>query len=464
MTARPSGYLATYAAVALVVASLLGSAAARDVVVSPAGTPEGDGTAAKPLDIVSAFSVAGPAKPGDTLRLVAGTYEGAGQEKISTSRVPFLLAVSGEKDRPIRVMPTSAFARVHMNGCVEITASHVTLIDLEIGDTDWSPDAMALRARPTVSLKKCADVSLVNCNIFGGQGGGIEAATDVVDLTIYGCLIHDFGVLGSSTIPMAMEDVTIVVSGAGEGVTLANTEGTKVLTHNLLYRGCGGNLQVSRETVGYDFIENVSFASKGRKTNENMDSFPICSNYQRGPAIPMDRIRMIGNVAYQPVDISDWRSNMRLISYRPDALNEHAVAKENLLFGAANGLSLTRWKRLELTGNTVWATQSYIRMNPGRQPTPDELKGWRVDGNTYIANGNADGFQHGRGGDVTFAGWRKLGFDVNGRLLPGRDGRPAGTLVRVFPNKHQKRQGCPQNQKGGETDPRRLKVCFALGK
>jgi len=402
--------------------------AAREIAVSPTGTPEGDGR--------TALSAQSPAKAGDTLLLSAGTYEGK-KRPDAKSRVPFGVAVRGERDRPVRIRP-AAGANVHLNGCVSITGSYVEFTGLEIGDADWSPTAPARRAAATVVVKDARGVKLVNCNIFGGLGGGVLADVTAVGLELYGCLIHDFGYLVQNTMPMATEDIRSVVAGGGDGITTANREGTKTFAHNLIYRGCGGNVHLSTFSVGYDFVGNVSFLSKAYKTNENMDSFPICSNYQRGAPVPMDRLRLIDNVAYQPVDISSWRSNLRLISYRPEVVNVHAVAKGNVLMGAANGLALTRWQRLEITDNTVWATQSLVTVNLTDKATADELKGWTIDRNTYFGTGQADAFRHGRSDDATFAGWRELGFDVNGRVLPGRKGRPTGTMVRLFPNKHEK--------------------------
>jgi len=420
-------------AAALLCVGFGGSALARDLYVSPQGTPDGDGSRARPLDLRTALSARSPARGGDTLYLLPGTYR---TPALATGQ-PTALAceVSGEKGRPVRIRSAPDAHSVHINAPLHLSGSFVEYIGLEIGDAAWTPTRRPRRPRPIVTVGRSRGVKLINCNLFGGAGGGVSAGVEAVDFEMYGCLIHDFGQLLVETVPMAMEDIQVVRAGTGEGFTSANREGTKVLMHNLIYRGCGGNIQLSTFTVGYDFIENVSFLSKAYKTNENMDSFPICSNYQRGEAVPMDRIRMIGNVAYQPVDISGWRSNMRLISYRPGVINGEAVVKDNTLMGAANGLALTQWRRLELTGNTLWATRTLISLDPA---DPAALKGWRVDRNTYIDNGRGELFPSIGGGERTFEAWRRLGFDRNGRLLPGRGGRPTGTSVFVFPNRYEK--------------------------
>jgi hypothetical protein len=187
-----------------------------------------------------------------------------------------------------------------------------------------------------------------------------------------------------------------------------------------------------------DFIENVSCLSKGRKPNESMDSFPICSNYQRGDAVPMDRIRLIGNVAYQPSDISAWRPNARLLSYRGEVLNGSAVFKDNYVMGAARALDVTYWKDLEVSGNTFWGTQGLVGIAlPKGADAKEALKGYKFDGNTYVAGSEATPF-YCADGKMTFQQWQAMGLDAKGRLLSGKDGRPTETKVLVFPNRHQK--------------------------
>lgn len=39
---------------------------------------------------------------------------------------------------------------------------------------------------------------------------------------------------------------------------------------------------------------------------------------------------------------------------------------------------------------------------------------------------------------LTFPQWKALGLDKHSRLIEGRDGRPTGTRVFVFPNKYEK--------------------------
>jgi len=259
---------------------------------------------------------------------------------------------------------------------------------------------------------------------------------------MYGCLVHDCGQVQLDRLPMDLGDIEMVTQGLGDAVLTSNREGTKTFRHNLIYRGCGGNFGITTETAGYDFIENISSLAKAYKPNECMDSFGICGNYGKNP-IPLDRIRVVGNVGYQPRDISAWRPNMRLISYNGAIRNGQAVVKDNYLMGAANGLALSLWRDIEIAGNTIWATKMLVQLDiPKESATPENLRGYRFDGNTYVDNGGTGIFPGTEGpAPAAFGAWQARGFDRNGKLDPGKGGRPAGTKIFMFPNRYEKGRG-----------------------
>jgi len=128
-----SSAVAEQAAASLPATSPATAPAGRQILVSLAGAPVGDGSAERPLDIATAFSASGPAKPGDTILLAGAVYEGPMKD---IERLPFVLAVSGLPDKPIALQPVPG-AWVHLNGTLQITGSHMRIANLEIGDLKW---------------------------------------------------------------------------------------------------------------------------------------------------------------------------------------------------------------------------------------------------------------------------------------------------------------------------------------
>ena len=74
---------------------------AGEVWVAPDGTPQGDGSKEKPLDLATAFSATSPVVPGDTLLLKGGQYDGA-MDKTKAGvprRIPFAPQISGTEEK-----------------------------------------------------------------------------------------------------------------------------------------------------------------------------------------------------------------------------------------------------------------------------------------------------------------------------------------------------------------------------
>jgi len=427
----PRKMIAAFAAALSIGLSALVSAA--DIYVAPTGTPQADGTRQKPLDLASALSAKSPARPGDTIYLVSGRYDGPMK---GIERVPFDLAVSGAADKPVRIMPEPG-GSAHLNGAATLRSSHAHYIGLEIGDLDWDPRGQKHKVPTALNVMGGKGAKVVNCNIFGGaMGTGLWSGAE--DLEIYGCLIHDFGGLAESG------------RGHGHAFYTQNERGTKVLKHNIAWRGCGWNVHVytqAGQINGFDIIENICYIAGAYKPGQTMDNYLI-SGYP-----PADRIRLIGNVGYQPCDAEQYRPNARLTSYRY-VVNGAAQVKDNYLMGAFYGLSLGRWQKIEVTGNTIWSTGILVEISSSTtgSAVPDRgekpvLANYTVDRNTYYANGQATPFKYGSNEHLkdeerlSFEQWRGLGLDPNGKMLPGRNNKPDGVRVFVFPNEHEKGRG-----------------------
>ncbi|HUT37537.1 MAG TPA: hypothetical protein VNE39_28920 [Planctomycetota bacterium] len=407
------------------------TALAREVHVSPAGTPEGDGSKERPLDVFTALSAKSPAQPGDTILLAGGVYEG---KMDGIKRIPFALAVSGTKEKPIRVTPVAGQS-AHLNGTAALTSSYAEYVGLEIGDLKWDATQKEHKAETALNATGGTGAKVINCNLFGGAMG-TGCWSPAVGLELYGCLIHDFGYLD----PRGGR-------GHGHAYYAQNEKGTKVFQHNIAYRGCGWNVHVytqGGQITGFDLLENICYIAGAYKPGQTMDNYLIYGY------VPADRIRLIGNVGYQPTDVERWRPNARM-SHLKAVQNLTGEVRDNYLAGAFYGLSLGDWKKIEVTGNTIWSTGIHVEISSsptgsalGKREAKPDLSGYKLDGNTYIANGKGKTFYHGASENkveaelLTFAQWQALGLDKTSKVEPGKNGKPTGTRVFVFPNKYQK--------------------------
>lgn len=390
------------------------AAPAEILYVAPNGTAVGEGTRDKPLDIFTALSERSPAKPGDTIILMGGIYEG---KMDGSSRVPFELGVSGTAASPVRITPAPGES-AHLNGTTIVTSSYAQYIGLDIGDLSWEPSQKKHQTGAALDVRRGTGTKIINCNIFGGSLG-TAAWTPAVDLEIYGSLIHDFG--------------SIEEAGRGHGHAwyAQNKEGTKVFADNIAYRGYGWNVHIytqEGDIEGFDIIDNICYIAGALKPEQTVDNYLI-SGYR-----PADRIRVIGNVGYQPSNIDKWRPNARLSTYG-NGTNGTAVFKDNYLMGAPVGLLVGPWNNLTIEGNTFWAFDTLIDLSAASREMIG--KNYKIDKNTYFDNGSREPFKA-PGGSLSFNKWQALGLDVQGELARSQNGRPLGTKVFVFPNKYRK--------------------------
>jgi len=164
---------------------------ARDLYVSPTGSPAGDGSRANPLDLATALSSTARVQPGDTVWLLGGTYLGPFTKPATpsgTAEAPIIYrAMPGE--RPI----ISAAETVSIP--FTTYASHVWYWGLEFSIGGTAPTSRG-------------DV----LHIFGGDGvrainlvihdnpnrSGIGAWDVGDDHEIYGCLLYRNGIFGDA--------------------------------------------------------------------------------------------------------------------------------------------------------------------------------------------------------------------------------------------------------------------------
>jgi hypothetical protein len=424
----------------VVVASLLSVSAVaqemrptgRTIHAAPDGTPDADGSAQKPLDLSAAFSAKSPARPGDTILMQAGTYEGPLKE---IERVPFVLAVSGEQDKPILVMPAPG-ATVHLNGTLNIDGSYVWVVGLEIGDLTWDLREVTRKNGRSVNVGATRGVRIINCNVFGGWNG-ITAMRPAVDTEVYGCLVHDFGSWLGHNAP------------AGSSFYMQNADGRKVVSNCMAYRSGGPSASPhgqSGAVAHFEIRENLLFMAGGVAPRNPWD------NLYANTSASMDQMKVIGNVFYQPEMSKISRANVRMSNLKSPTLNKSGVFQDNYVMGGPNGLRISQWESFQATGNTIWAPRLLVEISSATtgdgikpQEKKPNLAGFNVSDNTYYGDPAARSFLHGRcerhdalpEDAVTFVEWQKLGLDKDSRMLPVRNGKPTGTKVFLFPNRYQ---------------------------
>ena len=412
----------------------------RELYVAPDGTAQGSGSKDQPLDLVTVLSDKSPVRPGDIVYLRGGRYDGPmGKTKNEVPRrLSFSPNISGTAEKPI-ILTSAPGEWAHLNGTLALgTTKYVHLVRLEIGDLLWDP----LRQKhfcDTAVNTGGAGLKVINCNIFGGAMG-MGAWRPALDLEVYGNLIHDFGYYRDN------------LRGSGHAIYMQNDQGTKIIERNIAYRSCGWLYDIYTQqgkVNGFDILENIGFLGGHYKKGQVSFSYGL-TGWQSA-----ERIRFIGNVAYQPRDMQQWRSNMRLMTHHKiEVIHRDAVVRDNYVMGAYRAMTIGMWQDMTVTGNTFWGTSFLNEISSGpsgsgiaKHPKLPDLKNYKVDHNTYYDTGRKKPFIYGRHEkskpeeQLTFQQWQALGLDKNGQLRPGRNGKPTGTKVFVFGNKYEPGRG-----------------------
>ncbi|KPK85942.1 MAG: hypothetical protein AMJ81_02405 [Phycisphaerae bacterium SM23_33] len=366
----------------------------KEYFVAPNGRPDADGSRARPLNLATALSATSPARPGDTIWLLGGTYRGAFVSRLEgTQRDPIVVRryageratidcrAPGDRDAPFTVegqwttfwglevtcsnpRRLTKIAGSHpediRRGGISCLGSHIRFINMAVHDCGggfgfWS----------------------------GGEGG-----------EIYGCIIYNNGWQGPDR-------------GHGHAIYAQNKKGTKQLVDNVMFNQFGYGIHAYGSAraflEGFHIEGNVSF-NNGSLARQG-----------RAPNI------LVGG-------------DCPALGY--GAANEDAALEDNYFVG---GVTVRGWGKLSATGNTFIASAGLIGLVPGGPLSPESC---RWDENTYYAAG-AEGanwrdfflVQSGKGSSLDFAAWQgQTGLDRSSKHFTGR---PKDVHVFIRPNQYE---------------------------
>ena len=383
------------AAAVLSAALFLGAvrAEAKEWHVSPRGTPQGDGSAARPWDLATALAHPPAVKPGDVIWLHGGTYAGAGRDT-------FVARLAGEPERPIIVRQAPGERAVIQPTFGVAGGAHAWYWGVEIENPDTKEYEPYDHGRlGAVWLRGGDHVKLINLVIHGG-GQGIGAWVDCTNLEVYGCIVFHNGWAGSNQ---------------GHGIYTQNNTGTKVLADNIFFHQLGNGYGVHAYGSERAFIKNfhlvgnVAFGNRG-------------NNILIGGGSPSENILLENNFVYGDGGFR----------FGYTAHNRNGVVRDNYL---ATRCSVHNWDELVFAGNTV--------VNPTREFLLDATKlealpKYEWDRNAYLGAKVAGNFFQLRVGQASealpFEEWRRrTGFDATSRAdaTPPKD-----VFVAVRPNRY----------------------------
>lgn len=214
----------------------------RAIYVSPNGVAGGDGSIGNPIDLVSALSGSGPARPGDTIWLRGGTYQGA-----------FTSSLNGTAAAPIVVRQYPGERATLDNGnaptlpTLVVNGSWTTYWGFEIMNSN--PNRFVdISGRGTGLDVYGPNTKFINLVVHDAQVG-VGFWSPAVNAELYGSIIYNNGIEWTDR-------------GHGHSIYTQNGAGTKRIIDNILFNGFSFGIHAYTQGGAIDnFVMdgNVSF-------------------------------------------------------------------------------------------------------------------------------------------------------------------------------------------------------------
>ena len=392
----------------------------HDLYVSPNGIPNAKGRIKSPWDLESALKETRRVKPGETVWLRGGIYNGKFTSNLNgTATAPIIVRnYPGE-----RAILDIAGSDANAQAVLTVNGSFVWFWGLEITNSypdrsRISPFSRTIKAwrGPGVYIQYGANCKLINM-IIHDNNTGIYDKQDSTE--IYGCLIYFNG-----------------NNGFGHGLYIGNDSGTKLVKDCFIFDNAGlgiqsysANLTSQQKNIR---IEGNACFNNGAITLDDQNSTNILVGAESG--VHAEGISLISNYIYDPPEVvSNKSKGIRL--GQVDQNNRDVVLLDNYI-ACKVPMTIQWWDYVEMQGNTIYTPMNSINLQLKSGGSTNSFL-WR--NNTYIIGSrNGPMFTINSTPGINLSRWRQLtGLDKDSQTIQNSLLRPSGTSVFVRPNSYE---------------------------
>ncbi len=336
-TSRLSGRFDAFRLLLGLMVFSIASSAARgaDFYVSPSGSTSGNGSVTSPWNLAAALAQPTAVKPGDTIWLRGGTYQGT-----------FSSVLTGTADAPIIVRQYPGERAILDGGnsnfvnILNVSGSYTWYWGFEILSSDLNRVSTQTGSYPTdigrgggvVTVQTSdtgAGLKFINL-IVHDAANGFGLWEEAIDAEVYGCLVYYNG-------------WTAPDRGHGHGFYVQNLTSTKRIADNIIFSNFSHGIQVYGSAAAA--LNNVTIQG-----NTLFDS-GMPADYQRNVLVGGGSVaqnpKIIDNVLYYPATPGQ---NLN-VGYEYGAGVNNAVITGNYLVNSENAYFSPLNTNVTMTGN-----------------------------------------------------------------------------------------------------------------
>jgi hypothetical protein len=307
--------------------------------VSPAGTPGGDGTSERPLDLATALAEGTPVRPGDTVWLRGGTYRGVFTSRLTgTADAPIVVrAARGER----AILDGNSAAAADRGVVLFIFGAHTWYWGFEVTSSAIDRVDTGEPSAPSgISVLDSHHIRLINLTVHDMPATGIGFWSENSDSEIYGCLVYYNG-----------------LNHFDHGLYVQNRRGVKRIVDNVVFRQSGHGVHAYGSDAA--FLDDIELEGNTVFNNGELIG-SAARNILIGGGSVARRPRLTDNVAYYADD--DGENNLGYEAGCADA-----VVERNSFLGGRLALQLARCLPSSMTGNLLrgaWHPQNLPELYP----------------------------------------------------------------------------------------------------
>jgi len=396
---------------------------AREFYVSPHGLPQGNGKLKSPWDLQTALNKASVVKPGDTIWLRGGVYNGAASNGFNCN-------LAGASSAPVtirnypgeRPIIDRAGTDPTEQAALDLNGPYVILWGLEIMNSypdrsRISPYTGAVHSwRGPGIFINAPHCKVINC-IIHDNNTGIYDKQDGTE--IYGCLIYYNG-----------------NNGFGHGLYIGNNLGTKIVAENLIFDNAGLGIQsYSANTTSQQkgiYIEGNAAFNNGAITLDDQNSTNILVGAEAG--ISAERVTVVNNYIYDPESVASNKSKGLRLG-QVDQNNKDAAVRDNYI-ACKVPLVVQWWDYLYVERNTIYTPMTSVNL---QMRAGDTTAGYVWNNNVYVRGRDRGlSFTYRTSSGIGFSSWRSMtGLDAESQMIQLPSLRPVGVKVFLRPNRYE---------------------------